>query len=65
MNSFHKKKLAKPRSANLQKQPPRGVLRKGVLKICSKFTGEHSCRSVIWKEATSCKEARRNNYLIL
>ena len=23
------------------------ILRKGVLKICSKFTGEHPCRSVI------------------
>ena len=31
----------------LQKQPLRGVLRKGVLKTCSKFTGEHPCRSVI------------------
>ena len=26
---------------------PEVFLRKGVLKICSKFTGEHSCRSVI------------------
>ena len=31
----------------MQKQPSRGVLRKGVLKICCKVTGEHSCRSVI------------------
>ena len=30
-----------------QKQLPRGVLSKSVLKICSKFTGEHPCRSVI------------------
>ena len=30
-----------------QKQPSRGVLKKGVLKICSKFTGEHPCWSVI------------------
>ena len=30
-----------------QKQPPRGVLSKSVLKICSKFTGEHPCRSII------------------
>ena len=30
-----------------QKQPPRGLSRKGILKICSKFTGEHPCRSVI------------------
>ena len=28
----------------LQKQPPKGVLRKGFLKICSKFTGEHPCQ---------------------
>ena len=27
--------------------PSRFVLRKGFLKICSKFTGEHSCGSVI------------------
>ena len=30
-----------------QKQPSRGVLRKCFLKICSQFTGEHSCRSMI------------------
>ena len=30
-----------------QKQPSRAVLGKGVLKICSKFTGENPCRSVI------------------
>ena len=30
-----------------QKQPPRGVLKKSVLKICSNFTGEHPCWSVI------------------
>ena len=26
---------------------PEGFFAKGILKICSKFTGEHSCRSVI------------------
>ena len=31
----------------LQKQPPRVVPKKGVLKICSKYIGDHSCRSVI------------------
>ena len=30
-----------------QKQPLRGVLSKSVLKICSKFTGEDPCRSII------------------
>ena len=30
-----------------QKQPSRGVLKKGVLKIYSKFTREHPCRSAI------------------
>ena len=30
-----------------QEQPSRGFLGKGVLKICSKFTGEHPCRSVV------------------
>ena len=29
------------------KQPSRGVIRKDVLKISSKFTGEHPCQSVI------------------
>ena len=32
---------------NTQKQPSRGALRKSVLKICSKFTGEHPCRCLI------------------
>ena len=31
----------------LRSSPPEGFLGKGVLKICSKFTGEHPCRSVI------------------
>ena len=30
-----------------QKQPSRGVLRKSVLKICSKLLGEYPCRSTI------------------
>ena len=32
---------------NIQKQPSSGVLRKGVLKICNKFTGEYPCESAI------------------
>ena len=40
-------------SFNFQKQPPRAVLRNGVLKICSKFTGEHPSRMRFLK---SCKE---------
>ena len=31
----------------LQKQPSEVLLVKGVLKICSEFTGEHLCRNVI------------------
>ena len=31
----------------VQRQPPKAVPKKIVLKICSKFTGEHPCRSVI------------------
>ena len=31
----------------LQKQPPKGFLRKSVLKICSKFAGKHPSRNVI------------------
>ena len=35
------------KQTNNRKQLSRGVLRKGVLKIYSKFTGEHPCRKVI------------------
>ena len=58
---------APPKMSNdSQKQPFRGILGKGVLKICSKFTGEHPCQSVIsmqfsWyhfsTEVYSCKFA--------
>ena len=41
-NSDLKLKLIKDRSS-----PPEVFLQKGILKICSKFTGEHPCRSVI------------------
>ena len=30
-----------------QKEPPRVFPREGVLEICSKFTGEHSCRCLL------------------
>ena len=33
--------------ANYRSSSPEVFLRKGILKICSKFTEEHSCRSVI------------------
>ena len=33
------------KKVQLQKQPSRGILKKGVLKICIKFTGKHPCRS--------------------
>ena len=32
---------------NFRSSPPEVFLGKGVLKICSKFTGEHPCRSAI------------------
>ena len=32
---------------DFQRQPPRGVPVKSVLKICSKLTGEHPCKSAI------------------
>ena len=35
-------------SASFRSSHPEAFLGKGVLKICSKFTGEHPCRSVIW-----------------
>ena len=31
----------------IQRSTPEVLLGKGFLKICSKFTGEHPCRSVI------------------
>ena len=53
-----KSKFSSSASFNLaemvQKQPPIGVLRgKGVLKICSKFTGEQPCRCAISKKLQS------------
>ena len=46
--SFHNLGSKKPNTTVfVQEQPSRGVLRKGVLKIFSKFTGEHPCQSVI------------------
>ena len=35
------------RFTNDRRSPPEVFLRKVVLKICSKFTGDHPCRSVI------------------
>ena len=32
---------------NIRRSPPEVFLGKGTLKICSKFTGEHHCRSLI------------------
>ena len=34
-------------SSTARDSPPDVLLGKGVLKLCSKFTGEHPCRSVI------------------
>ena len=33
--------------SQFRSSPPEEFLRKGVLKICSKFTGQHPCRSAI------------------
>ena len=33
-----------PETTSKQKQPSTGALTKSVMKICSKFTGEHPCR---------------------
>ena len=43
--SYHILKLIK--ALNFRSNRPEVLLGKGVLKICSKFTGEHPCRSVI------------------
>ena len=58
----HLENVATDTSYKIQKQPPRGVPRKGVLKICSKFTEEHPCRTAIIEIALrqgcfSCKFA--------
>ena len=37
----------------IRSSPPEVFLGKGVLKICSKFTGEHPCRSVISRKLQS------------
>ena len=37
----------KPKILICRSSLPEVFLRKGVMKICRKFTGEHSCRSVI------------------
>ena len=39
-------------NAIYKSSPPEVFLVKGVLKICSKFTGEHPCQSVISLEIT-------------
>ena len=51
-NSDLKLKLIKDRSS-----PPEVFLQKGILKICSKFTGEHPCRSVISIKLFPCRSA--------
>ena len=43
----HVPSLYKKAGRKLQKQPTRGVLGKTIREICSQFTGEHHCRSVI------------------
>ena len=39
--------FGKPTSKSCRSSPPVAFLGKSVLKICSKFTGEHPCQSVI------------------
>ena len=39
--------IPKSRNSSLIGSPPEFCLGKGILKICSKFTGEYPCRSVI------------------
>ena len=56
---------------------PIKFLRKGVLKICSKYTGEHSCQSVIsikllcnfieitlrhWRSLVNCRNSFRKSF---
>ena len=47
LKSHEKTTLCRRSFPSMQKQPSRGVLRKSVREIYSKFTGEHRCRSVI------------------
>ena len=46
-NRFAVQQLAPRERCNYRSSHPEVFLRKGILKICSKFTGEHPCRSVI------------------
>ena len=45
--NFFRKNIKWPNSSNNRRCPPKVFPGKGVLKICSKFTGELPCRSVI------------------
>ena len=48
LTRFNRKLLFEQRTITLFRSSPSEVyLRKGVLKICSKFEGEHPCRSAI------------------
>ena len=42
-----KKTFSTNEKLNIKSNHPEVYLGKGILKICSKFTGEHPCRSVI------------------
>ena len=42
--------------------PPEVILEKGVLKICSEFTREHPCRSVISIKLLSCKTLLKSHF---
>ena len=48
-----------------QKQPSRGAPRKSCLKICSKFAGEHPCRSVISIKLQSKAISLRKFFLLI
>ena len=45
---FFRKNIKWPNSSNNRRSPPKVFPGKGVLKICSKFTGELPCRSAIF-----------------
>ena len=55
---LHKTSLQSFRSSH-----PEVFLGKGVLKICSKFTGEHPCRSVISIKLQSKATAKQSNFI--
>ena len=60
VNSFQYHYVALDESTDVRSSHPEVFLVKGVLKICSKFTGEHPCRNVISIKLQSKETAKEH-----